>query len=74
MAASYNTFRAQFRVTVNGGMLSICLKGNGVEVIRSRTINNADISLLSAYVEDLEKVIIKYQKAASDSMGNRRML
>lgn len=70
MASTSNTVRNQFRVTVDGGVVSIYIKANNALVIRSQLINNADISLLSAYIEDLERAIVKYSKAAMASMKN----
>lgn len=70
MASNYTALRSRFRVTVDGSTVSIYLKQNGALLIRSQIINNADISLLSAYVEDLEKALMKYTKAVSASMNN----
>ena len=70
MASNYTALRSRFSVTVDGSTVSIYLKQNGALLIRSQIINNADISLLSAYVEDLEKALMKYTKAVSASMNN----
>lgn len=74
MASNYTALRARFRVTVDGNTVSIYLKQNGALLIRSQIINNADISLLTAYVDDLEKALMKYTKSVADSMngGNKR--
>lgn len=75
MASSSNTIRNQFRVTVDGSVVSIYIKATNALVIRSYIINNADISFLSTYIEDLERAIIKYSKAATSMKnGNRQLM
>lgn len=67
-----NNLRNCFRVTTEGGYVSLYWKRTNAVLIRSVIINNSDITLLTSYVDDLERALYKYSKAAEAArLGNK---